>query len=49
MPIIDWDEIKIKFIPEIKQFERDKGIGPSTPPWEGDVLPLYESRKQMIF
>ena len=24
--------------------ERDKGIEPSPPPWQGGVLPLYESR-----
>ena len=26
--------------------ERDKGIEPSPPPWQGGVLPLYESRKE---
>src|ERR1700683_4018880 len=25
--------------------ERDKGIEPSPPPWQGGVLPLYESRE----
>ena len=26
--------------------ERDKGIEPSPPPWQGGVLPLYESRNR---
>ena len=29
---------------EKKSMERDKGIEPSPPPWQGGVLPLYESR-----
>lgn len=28
--------------------ERDKGIEPSSQPWEGRILPLYESRKLAI-
>jgi hypothetical protein len=28
--------------------ERDKGIEPSPPPWQGGVLPLYESRMRSI-
>ena len=28
--------------------ERDKGIEPSPRPWQGRVLPLYESRNQRL-
>ncbi len=31
-----------------EKMERDKGIEPSPPPWQGGVLPLYESRVRNI-
>jgi hypothetical protein len=34
-----------KYAPAGK-LERDKGIEPSPPPWQGGVLPLYESRER---
>jgi hypothetical protein len=32
-----------------QRLERDEGIEPSPRPWQGRVLPLYESRKKRIY
>ena len=35
---------RIEFERETLEMERVKGIGPSSRPWEGHVLPLYDTR-----
>ena len=32
-----------------RRLERDEGIEPSPRPWQGRVLPLYESREKRIY
>ena len=42
-------EINLKLEAPSERMERDKGIEPSPRPWQGRVLPLYESRSTIAF
>jgi hypothetical protein len=38
-----------EFRNDTERLERDEGIEPSPRPWQGRVLPLYESREKRIY